>query len=84
MDNLSVHKTMEVRLWTLAHQRVQFLFQPRYAPWLNLIEPWWKTLKQLALKGRNFEARPDVIQAIAQATGYWNDHCHPYVWRKAA
>jgi transposase len=47
MDNLAVHKTLEVRLWALA--------QPRYDPWLNSIEPWWKTLKNLALKGRNFE-----------------------------
>jgi hypothetical protein len=41
MDNLSVHKTLEVRLWALTQPRVRFLFQPRYAPWLNLIEPWW-------------------------------------------
>lgn len=43
LDNLSIHKTLDVRLWALAHQRVRFLFQPNYAPWLNLIEPWWKT-----------------------------------------
>ncbi|MBX3085394.1 MAG: transposase [Anaerolineae bacterium] len=32
MDNLSVHKTLDVRLWTFAHERVRFLFQPTYAP----------------------------------------------------
>jgi transposase len=84
MDNLSVHKTLEVRLWALAHPHVRFLFQPRYAPWLNLIEPWWKTLKNLALKGRNFEALEQVPQAIERATAYWNDHRHPYHWRRPA
>ena len=84
MDNLSVHKTLEVRLWALAHARVSFLFQPKYAPWLNLIEPWWKTLKNLALKGRNFESIDAVMVAIQQATAYWNYHRHPYTWRKAA
>lgn len=84
MDNLSVHKMLDVRLWALAHERVSFLFQPTYAPWLNLIEPWWKTLRQLALKGRSFTSVDEMATAIQQATVYWNDHRHPYRWRKAA
>ena len=84
LDNLSIHKTMDVRLWLLAHKRVRFLFQPTYAPWLNLIEPWWKTLRSLALKGRCFDNLEQIVAAIDQATSYWNCHRHPYVWRKAA
>jgi hypothetical protein len=55
LDNLSIHKSMSVKLWALAHQRVRFLFQPTYAPWLNLIEPWWKTLRSIALACCRFE-----------------------------
>lgn len=84
MDNLNVHKVVDVRLWALKHERVQFLFQPTYTPWLNLIEPWWKTLRQLALKGRNFTSVEQMATAIEQATAYWNDHRHPYIWRKVA
>jgi len=84
LDNLSSHKTLDVRLWALAHSRVRFLFQPTYAPWLNLIEPWWKTLRSLALKGRRFETGDEIYHAISQATAYWNVHRQPYVWRKAA
>lgn len=84
LDNLSIHKSMDVRLWLLAHPRVRFLFQPTYAPWLNLIEPWWKTLRSLALKGRCFDTLPQIVEAIDLATTYWNSHPHPYVWRKAA
>lgn len=83
LDNLSVHKTIDVQLWALAHQRVRFLFQPTYAPWLNLIEPWWKTLRSLALKGRRFEDAEALRSSICQGTIYWNDHRHPYVWRKS-
>lgn len=83
LDNLSTHKTLDVLLWTLAHPRVRFLFQPTYAPWLNLIEPWWKTLRSLALKGRCFLDASQIIAAIARATDYWNCHRHPYEWRKA-
>lgn len=84
LDNLSVHKTLDVQLWALAYPRVRFLFQPTYSPWLNLIEPWWKTLKNLALKGRTFTTTQQVGLAIEQATDYWNDHRHPYKWRKSA
>ena len=84
LDNLSIHKTMEVNLWELAHQRVRFLFQPTYAPWLNLIEPWWKTLRSLALMGCRFSITDEIEQAITAATAFWNDHGHPFRWRKAA
>ena len=84
MDNLSIHKRLDVRLWLLVHPRVHFLFQPTYAPWLNLIEPWWKTLRSLALKGRRFETQQQLTDAIHGATAYWNQQRHPYTWRKAA
>ena len=67
-------------LFCLAHPRWAFVFEPTYAPDLNLIEPWWKTLLSLALKGRRFETWTDVEQAIADATAYGNAHRHPYVW----
>ena len=84
LDNLSVHKTLDVLLWALAHPRISFLFQPTYSPWLNLIEPWWKTLRSLALRGNSFEQLSDLTLALYQATDYWNLHRKPYLWRKAA
>jgi len=84
LDNLSVHKTMDVLLWTLAHPRISFLFQPTYSPWLNLIEPWWKTLRSLALRGDSFESPTNLALALYLAVDYWNAHRKPYIWRKAA
>ena len=84
LDNLAVHKTLDVQLWALAHPRVRFLFQPTYFPWLNLIEPWWKTLRNLALKGRSFTQTAQLALAIQQSTSYWLVHRQPYRWRKAA
>jgi hypothetical protein len=52
VDNLSTHSSAEVLLFNLLHLRWEFVFQPTYAAYLNLIEPWWKILKSLALKGR--------------------------------
>ncbi len=80
MDNLTVHKSYDVLLFNLAHPRWEFVFQPTYAAYLNLIEPWWKTLKSLALKGRRFETWEEVEAAVEQACVYWNEHRHPYIW----
>ncbi len=79
-DNLSTHRAADVLLWSLTHPRWEFVFQPTYAAYLNLIESWWKILRSLAFKGRRFETWAEVEQAVAAATTYWNAHKHPFVW----
>jgi hypothetical protein len=80
VDNLNIHRATDVLLFSLGHPRWEFVFQPRYAAYLNLIEPWWKILRSLALKGRRFETWKEVCQAVEDATAYWNNHRHPFVW----
>ena len=80
LDNLSMHRALDVLLFALAHPRWAFVFQPTSAASLNLIEPWWKALRSLALKGRRFETWAEVCDAVERATAYWNAHRHPYVW----
>ncbi len=80
LDNLSAHRSLDVLLFSATHPRWHFVFQPVYAPYLNLIEPWWKTLRALALKGRRFASWAEVRQAITDATRYWNAHKHPFLW----
>jgi hypothetical protein len=55
LDNLKAHRAADVLLFALAHPRWEFVFQPKYAAYLNLIEPWWKVLRSLALKGKRFD-----------------------------
>jgi transposase len=80
LDNLSSHRATDVLLFMLAHPRWEMVFQPKYAAYLNLIEPWWKVLRSLALKGRRFETWEEIAQAVERATAYWNAHRHPFVW----
>ena len=80
IDNLFMHSSYDALLFSLAHPRWEFVFQPKYAGYLNLIEPWWKTLRSLALKGRRFEVWTEMIEPIRRATDYWNEHKHPYIW----
>ena len=82
MDNLSSHRTTDVLLFLLAHPRWEMVFQPKYAAYLNLIEPWWRILRSLALAGRRFENWEEIVEAIHGSTLYWNAHRHPFVWGK--
>jgi transposase len=80
LDDLQAHRATDALLFALGHPRWEFVFQPKYAAYLNLIEPWWKVLRSLALKGRRFETREEVCKAVEEATAYWNKHRHPFVW----
>lgn len=82
LDNLSTHRATDVLLFSLTHPRWEFVFQPKYAAYLNLIEPWWKILRSLALKGRRFDTWQEICDAVQAATDYWNAHRHPFVWGK--
>jgi transposase len=80
LDNLSPHRATDVLLFSVAYPRWEFVFPPKDAAYLNLIEPWWKILRSLALKGRRFETWDEVAEAVAAATAYWNVHRHPFRW----
>src|ERR1700761_9563679 len=80
LDNLNTHSAPDVLLFSLLHPRWEFVFQPKDAAYLNLIEPWWKVLKSLALKGRRFTTWEEMVAAFAAATAYWTGHRHPFVW----
>jgi hypothetical protein len=60
LDHLNTHRTTDVWLFSLAHSRREFVFQPKCAASLNVIEPWWKILRSLALTGRRFETWDDT------------------------
>jgi hypothetical protein len=83
-DNLSTHASRETQAALLAWSEVRLLLWPTHACWLNLIEPRWKQWRSLALKGRRVERIDEVIDAMRQATMYWNAHRYLYVWEKAA
>jgi transposase len=71
-----------VLLWSLTHPRWAFVFQPIYAASLNLIEPWWKILRSLALTGRRFATWDDIWAALERATASWNAPRHPVIWAR--
>ena len=80
VDNLWGASRRRRAFFSSVNPRWQFVFQPTYAAYLNLIAPWWKLLPWLALKGRRFETWSELAQAVERATAYWNAHRHPFRW----
>jgi DDE superfamily endonuclease len=80
LDNLNVHAACDALLFSLAHPRWEFVSQPKYAAYLNLIEPWWKVLRSLALQDRRFGGWAEIEAAVERATACWNAHRHPFTW----
>ena len=81
-DNLSTHGSRDVKTALLSWPEIQIQFLPKYASWMNLIEPWWKQRKSLGLKGRRFESAEKIQQALEGALTYLNEHRSPYRLRK--
>ncbi len=77
-NNLSIHHSRNVKTALLAWPGIRVQFIPKYACWLNLIEPWWQQLKSLVLKGRRFETLEELTEVLNGAVGWWNEHKHPY------
>jgi transposase len=73
-DNLSTHHSRETQLALTAWPEIHTQFIPTYACWLNLIEPWWKQLRSLALKGRCFETIDELADALNATLDYWTRH----------
>lgn len=81
-DNLSTHHNRDTQAALLAWPDVRLLFLPTSTAWLNLIEPWGRLLKALALKVRRFEGVAELEGAFRAALAYWLAHWHSFTRRK--
>lgn len=79
-DNLSSHSSAETRAWLAEHPRIQHLFIPKGACWLNLQEGWWRLFRRDALAGQSFANPSEIEQATRVATAQLNHRAKPWVW----
>ena len=79
-DNLSSHNSAETRAWLVEHPRIQHVFIPQRACWLNLQEGWWRLFRRDALAGQSFANADEIEQATRIATAQLNHRANPWVW----
>ncbi len=59
-----------------------FIPLPKRAAWLNLIEGFWKILRQRALDGRVCSTTVEVDQALHAGVADWNRRPTPFLWNR--
>jgi transposase len=84
VDNVSTHKTPEIKRWLLRHPRFTLHFTPTYSSWINLVERWFAELSTKWLKRGTHRSTKELEAAIAQWVDTWNEDPKPFVWHKSA
>jgi transposase len=79
-DNLSSHSSLATRAWLAGHPRLEQVFIPKGACWLNLQEAWWRIFRRHALAGQTFADPGEIAQVTDLATAQLNSHAKPWVW----
>jgi transposase len=84
VDNLSTHKTPEIKAWLARHPRFHVHFTPTGSSWINQVERWFSYMTtQLLQRGvyKNIQALEKDIRAWIKL---WNEDPRPFVWKKTA
>lgn len=84
LDNLSAHKAPEVKRWPLRHPRFTLHFTPTYASWLNLIERFFASLTEEALRRGSHTSIPQLRKAILDYIDTHDKDPRPFKRRKSA
>ena len=77
-DNLASHKRPPILDWLAEHPRIQQVFLPVAACWLNLQEAWWRLFRRAALAGQSFANDREIDQATTVATAQLNRRAKPH------
>lgn len=80
MDNYGTHKLPRVQDWLDRHPRFVTNFIPTSSSWLNLIERWFGELTGKWIRRGTFASVADIIAAIEDYLGAWNENPRPFVW----
>jgi transposase len=84
VDNVSTHKTPEIKKWLLRHPRFHLHFTPTYSSWMNLVERWFAELTNKWLRRGTHRSTKGLESAITNWIDQWNDEPKPFVWHKSA
>ena len=84
VDNVSTHKTPEIKRWLVRHPRFHLHFTPTYSSWINLIERWFAELTTKWLTRGTHRSTKELEASITRWVESWNEDPKPFVWHKSA
>jgi transposase len=80
LDNLSTHKSNDVKAWLKAHPHWRFAFTPNHASWLNQVECLFSILARRLLKHGHFDTPEDLAEQMLAFVETHNQTASPFQW----
>ena len=82
LDNLKVHSSAEVRDYlSTIPDRFEFIFTPKHASWLNLIENFFSKITKQLLRGLRVKTKDELVQRIYKYFDEINEIPVVYHWK---
>jgi transposase len=81
LDNLSAHKTQQVRDFLEKYPRVQFHFTPTYSSWLNQVEIWFAKIDREVIARGIFTSVPDLARKLRRYINAYSVNARPIRWK---
>ena len=83
VDNLSAHKTPQVRTFLAAHPTVRLHYTPTYSSWLNQVELWFSKIERDVIARGIFTSVPDLRRKLMRYIKHYNKTAQPFRWSYA-
>jgi transposase len=80
VDNLSAHKTAQVRAFLAAHPQVHMHYTPTYSSWLNQVEIWFSKIQRDLIARGIFTSKNDLGRKITRYIRQYNKQAKPFKW----
>ena len=80
-DNLSAHKTQQVKEFLDRHPNVHLHFTPTYSSWLNQVEQWFAKIERDVIARGVFTSVPDLRRKLMRYVRQYNKAPKPIKWR---
>jgi transposase len=81
LDNLAVHKSEKVQDYlNTVPERFEFVFTPKHASWLNLVEGFFSKMTKQMLRGIRVKTKQELIDRIYKYFDEINEEPVVYHW----
>lgn len=82
-DNLSAHKTDQVKEFLEGHRNVHLHFTPTYSSWLNQVELWFAKIERDVIARGVFTSVPDLNRKLMRYIRQYNKAPRTVKWKYA-
>jgi len=81
LDNLSAHKTKQVRTFLEEHGNVRLHFTPTYSSWLNQVEIWFARIEREVIARGVFTSVKDLARKLMRYIRAYSRVAKPFRWK---